>query len=312
MTVAIVLKQGQRTGKQTTGIVKDLLTKSPNHPHGIKVRLTDGQVGRVQKILTRIDTYIMYIAKRLEEFEPQPTGWKYCKVGVFLVDGDLEEQVGEYQRNYGTLFDSFFHFQMNGKDLALYSSDYTATRIMELPSCKDLGGEEPADMGFCPVDYFVPTYIDEEVVNETNNEAFPPRTVSVRRVNNPSKERLFPSSRKRSYVNGVTGEECEDTIATRPITPLIYYPFGFVSGCIWADESSWKVQYLDLSRAEEGILVREERFGYIELPEGVRLKDAIDMSVYGYDLGESIVTNIRINSVQTFDLENGKVIDPTG
>ena len=49
--VAIVLKQDQRTGKQTVGIVKDLLTNSPHHPHGIKVRLTDGQVGRVQKLL---------------------------------------------------------------------------------------------------------------------------------------------------------------------------------------------------------------------------------------------------------------------
>ena len=51
MRVAIVLKQDQRTGKQTVGVVKDLLTNSSNHPHGIKVRLTDGQVGRVQKIL---------------------------------------------------------------------------------------------------------------------------------------------------------------------------------------------------------------------------------------------------------------------
>jgi uncharacterized repeat protein (TIGR03833 family) len=50
--VAIVLKQDQRTGKLTDGVVKDLLTNSPNHPHGIKVRLTDGQVGRVQKIAT--------------------------------------------------------------------------------------------------------------------------------------------------------------------------------------------------------------------------------------------------------------------
>ncbi|WP_114570600.1 YwbE family protein [Exiguobacterium flavidum] len=49
--VSIVLKQDQRTGKRTEGIVKDLLTKSPNHPHGIKVRLEDGQVGRVQEIL---------------------------------------------------------------------------------------------------------------------------------------------------------------------------------------------------------------------------------------------------------------------
>ncbi len=51
MRVAIVLKQDQRTGKQTIGIVKDLLTNSANHPHGIKVRLTDGQIGRVQEIL---------------------------------------------------------------------------------------------------------------------------------------------------------------------------------------------------------------------------------------------------------------------
>ncbi len=52
MRVAIVLKQDQRTGRQTIGIVKDLLTNSANHPHGIKVRLTDGQVGRVQDILS--------------------------------------------------------------------------------------------------------------------------------------------------------------------------------------------------------------------------------------------------------------------
>ena len=52
MTVLIVLKQDQPTGKLTQGIVKDILTKSPTHPHGIKVRLTSGQVGRVQEILT--------------------------------------------------------------------------------------------------------------------------------------------------------------------------------------------------------------------------------------------------------------------
>jgi len=52
LKVAIVLKQDQRTGRQTIGTVKDLLTNSNFHPHGIKVRLTDGQVGRVQEILT--------------------------------------------------------------------------------------------------------------------------------------------------------------------------------------------------------------------------------------------------------------------
>ncbi len=51
MTVWIVLKQDQRTGKRTRGVIKDILTKSPRHPHGIKVRLENGLVGRVQAIV---------------------------------------------------------------------------------------------------------------------------------------------------------------------------------------------------------------------------------------------------------------------
>ena len=51
MTVLIVLKQDQRTGKLTKGIVRDILTKSPDHSHGIKVRLENGQVGRVKEII---------------------------------------------------------------------------------------------------------------------------------------------------------------------------------------------------------------------------------------------------------------------
>lgn len=49
--VDIVLKEDQSTGKLTRGKVKDILTKSEQHPHGIKVRLADGQVGRVQSIV---------------------------------------------------------------------------------------------------------------------------------------------------------------------------------------------------------------------------------------------------------------------
>lgn len=51
LRVSIVLKKDQRTGKLTEGIVKDILTNSPAHPHGIKVRLESGDVGRVKKIM---------------------------------------------------------------------------------------------------------------------------------------------------------------------------------------------------------------------------------------------------------------------
>ncbi len=50
--VAIVLKKDQRTGIRTEGRVRDILTRSPSHPHGIKVRLESGEVGRVQEILS--------------------------------------------------------------------------------------------------------------------------------------------------------------------------------------------------------------------------------------------------------------------
>jgi len=49
--VDIVLKKDQRTGKRTRGIVKEILTGSSFHPHGIKVKLQDGRVGRVQEII---------------------------------------------------------------------------------------------------------------------------------------------------------------------------------------------------------------------------------------------------------------------
>ena len=52
LTVDIVQKHHQRTGELTEGIVKRILTKSTNHPHGIKVQLQSGEIGRVKKVLT--------------------------------------------------------------------------------------------------------------------------------------------------------------------------------------------------------------------------------------------------------------------
>lgn len=51
LTVDVVLKQDQRAGRLTRGVVRDVLTKSPFHPHGIKVRLETGEVGRVKAVL---------------------------------------------------------------------------------------------------------------------------------------------------------------------------------------------------------------------------------------------------------------------
>ena len=51
--VMVILKRDQRTGRLTRGKVNEILTSSANHPHGIKVRLTDGQVGRVKEVVSQ-------------------------------------------------------------------------------------------------------------------------------------------------------------------------------------------------------------------------------------------------------------------
>lgn len=201
----------------------------------------------------------MYFARVLNKSETDLDLGGFGRIGVFRRENGKDELVGSYSRNYGSFFDTFFPFRANGKDLALYSPDYTGTRIIELPSCKDLGGEERHEMGFCPVEYFVPTYIDQELIQTTDNEAFPPLRISRTRINNPTEDALSPRSESYNYVNGNTGQSCTDNLEFRPLTPITYYSFGFVAGCIWGDESTWKVQYLDLSKADEGILTREER-----------------------------------------------------
>ena len=251
-----------------------------------------------------------YFIRELEQINYGPGRGYGRKYGVFqIVDGN-EEQIGEYDRNYNELYDTFFPFQLNGRDLALYSPDYTSTRIMELPSCLDLGGEPRDEMGFCPVEYFIPTYLDQEIIHESNNEALPPRQVSKNRVNNPRDFFLKEERQEHKYTNGITGQECTDVIISRPLTPILYYPFGFVAGCIWGDDSSWKIQFLDLSEADKGMLKREERFGYIELPENQTLKDAINMEDFQAQPNEDWANNIRINIMQTFDLRTGKRVNP--
>ena len=84
--------------------------------------------------------------------------------------------------------------------------------------------------------------------------------------------------------------------------------FGFVWGCIWGDDSSWKIQYLDLSKIQQGKIMRDERFGYLKLatnPE-VHPKEFIRCSFYN---GKSIV---ELKTENEYDLETGKLLDPFG
>ena len=80
--------------------------------------------------------------------------------------------------------------------------------------------------------------------------------------------------------------------------------FGFVAGAVWADDRSWKVQYLDLSQIDPGIFRRGERFGYLHLPEGMRLKDAV---LLDYDDQEDPSDpTVRRVVVKAFNLHTGR------
>jgi hypothetical protein len=244
-----------------------------------------------------------YFARVVGEVHYRPGTWNGLRVGVFRRVDDAEEQVGEYERNHWALYRTFTHFRAGGRDLALYSPDYTATRLLELPSCRDIGGEEPAGGGFCPVDFFVPTFIDlESRVGDG-----PPRRF---RKQMPSPEEQVARTIPVTWpaVKGRPGRVEDHHHA--PVGPLTYHPFGFVAGCVWGDDSAWKLQYLDLSRAAEGILRREERFGYLELPDGITLDRAIDLVDYQSDPAEDYAHHVRITLSQRFDLRDGRLIDP--
>ncbi|MBU1136362.1 MAG: hypothetical protein ABIG37_02930 [Nanoarchaeota archaeon] len=185
--------------------------------------------------------------------------WNALDVTVSRILDGNKEKVGSYSRNYPSLGETFFPFVLNNKELALYSSQYMYTRVMELPSCRDLGGEDKDNIDykdhFCPVEFYIPVY---------------------RKVTSPEE-----AIGKKLEI-WLTGDECFDKEydSKNILGPIQYCNFGFVAGCIWGDDSSWKIQFLDLSESDKGIVKRDKRFGYIELPHSMSLKNAIDMRTW--------------------------------
>ena len=238
---------------------------------------------------------LQYIARKIADLN-EPKTWTRIKVGVFEIRDGVESQVGEYIRNY-ELLNTFFHFQNNGKDYALYSPDYTCTRIMELPSCRDIGGEEPSHFGFCPAEYYVPCYI-QRVHENSNGERFQYEIID------PQPKDFKPIPIFHHSYDPITKvhSKVESPNPDILVTPLIYMPFGFVSGCIWGDDSSWKVQLLDLSQVKNGKISREERFGYLPLADGLSLKNSIFLAKV--DSGEQD-WEVTIATQRTFEVNTG-------
>jgi hypothetical protein len=144
----------------------------------------------------------------------------------------------------------------------------------------------------------VPSYIDREYVNWDG-------TVHRHRINEPSPEQQVARSFKVYPLDPKTGKRIPTELPAYPLGPLGYYPFGFVAGCIWGDDLSWKIQYLDLTEVEQGVLRRDSRFGYLEMPENMTLRQAVVMEDYHHDLTDEEDT-IAIAVLQWFHLSSGK------
>ena len=186
-----------------------------------------------------------------------PGQWNSLQITV--INGDTE--IGTYLRNYhGYGLSTFFPFSLDGKWYALVSKDYTTTEIIDLSDMSTAASMEPSSYGFCPVEFYVPHFaiLESEEGNDGKKEI----------------EEFTIHELAEIQVEEETGT-CEP--ANRRVLEWKYYPYAFVAGCVWGDDSSWKIQVVDLVRSiQTGKLIqRETSLGYAELPSKMSLSDAI-------------------------------------
>ncbi len=154
--------------------------------------------------------------------------WNATGVEVFRRSGtepSTMESIAKYERNYSML-QTFEPFRQGTRELALISREYTKSAVMDLATGEVIAEEQETSPG----NGFCPVgfYVPDwwDCHDATIIPGCPYWTI----------DKEWPIGH-----------------------------FGFVWGCYWGDDSSWKVQYLDLSRVSEGIVARDERFGYVEL-----------------------------------------------
>lgn len=208
----------------------------------------------------------------------EPNVWPCAEVDVF----DAGRRIGGYHRNLAGWADSTFEpFQWEGEWFALYSPDYTSTRVMSLPDCRDIGGEEHCPSGFCPVQYHAPRYREITQLKAETGHA----------------------SRGWAFNDG---GETQENLREGEFGPWVTVPTAFVAGCQWGDDSTWKLECIDLCLAAQGQIVRTARFGHVELPRAMSLTDAVRLDRHPphWDVRATVIRQERR------DVATGALIDP--
>lgn len=163
------------------------------------------------------------------------------------------------------MLQTFEPFRQGNRCFALVAPDYTATSVLDLQTGKIIASEEPSPGGFCPVGFYVPDWWD------VHDGTVLPGEMKWR----PDYE--WPNA----------GD------------------FGFVWGCLWGDDSSWKVQYLDLSEIQQGLVRRAERFGYLRLATRLDVHPKEFIRVWSWEGQRKVEFAVR----ETYDLANGQQLD---
>ena len=174
----------------------------------------------------------------------------------------------------------FAPFKFNNNFYALYSVDYTATRVMRLFEkagvwdWEDWCGEDGDACGFCPIEFYVPC------PHKINLHSHPELAINVCRT---------------------------ITMSCGTWDIFIYNPsYAFISGCQWGDDSSWKLRYIDLSEIESKKITITDKFGYLELPAYISLKEAVSCT---YTPASGNTGNIRIATALDYSMKTGKSIN---
>ena len=211
----------------------------------------------------------------------EPGAWDSTKVSIWRD----ENLIGEYIRNYSSYAPmTFYPFEMNGEWYALYSANYTTTRVMKLreDSIEDWCGEEPQAHGFCPVEYYIPRY----------NKSAHSFTIKDELCNVDTYEMDTEYTSPEAFVAAWDEPEFVETK---------FCDFAFMCGCVWGDDSSWKLRYIELAGVPNKELLITEKFGYWELPTQMTLRQCINMSGW-----EPENNWIELTRMEHFNLHSGE------
>lgn len=173
------------------------------------------------------------------------------------------EEVCQYQRNYAMLstFEPFRQLRDGQwKYYALISREYVRLDVLDLQTGEVIATEQPSEKTLKAARDYLEKYPRTDTTPEQwattwgfcPTEFFVPDWLDDHDPDMGPSDSYWDESDER-----VTGE------------------FGVYSGCVWGDDSSWKLQYVDLSRISEGVVATDDRFGYIELPAAVKIRDAV-------------------------------------